>query len=87
LRPGRCAPDSQDGDILGQDAVIGLERRHLAARVNLVQVLGLGLLALREPDELRLVRRAGLFERDVRRHRAGAGGVIKRQHRGNSSNL
>src|SRR5256885_1794321 len=66
-------------DVLGQDAVIGLQRRHLAAGINAVQVFGLGLLALRQRDDLRLIGRAGFLERDVRGHRTGAGGVVERQ--------
>jgi hypothetical protein len=82
---GNAREIGQDRDVLGQDAVIGLECGHLTARVDLVLVLRFGLLALRQIDELRLVRRAGFFERDVRRHRAGAGGVIERQHGGSPS--
>jgi hypothetical protein len=44
------------------------------------EVFGAPLALRAEVYQNRLVGRAGLFERDVRRERARAGGVVKRQH-------
>ena len=72
----------QDRGVLGQRlAVVEPQHRHAAVRIDLQ--IGLGaLLALGEIDLLRLVFLAAFLEHDVRRHRAGAGPVIKRQHCG-----
>jgi hypothetical protein len=75
------AQEGQDRRVLGERrAVVELERRHAAERMDL-HVLGGLLLALGEVHALRLVLLAALLEHDVGCHGTGAGGVEKRQHR------
>jgi hypothetical protein len=54
-------------------AVVELERRHLALRVDRVVVAAVGELLRLRAREHQVERQAGLAQRDVRAQRAGAG--------------
>ena len=57
---------------LGQDAVIGHQRRHAALRIDL-EIFRAALLVALEVEPLGGVVGAGLFQGDMRGERAGAG--------------
>jgi hypothetical protein len=69
----------QHGRRLGQDALLGDQRRHAALGVDL-EILGGALLGLGEVDAHRLVGGTDFFQRDVRRKRDRVLGVVERQH-------
>ena len=71
--------EGEDGWRFGQHAVLGDQRRHATFRIDR-EVLGLGLLGASEVDPSRLEGGAGLFERDMRRQRAGVGRIIQSEH-------
>ena len=65
--------------VLDKDLAVDTERRDFTPRVDLLIFLG-PLLPLGEQDRLRLIRRAGFFETDMRGQRTCARTEIKRQH-------
>ena len=69
----------EDRRRLGQDALVGHQRRHAAFRIDLEIVRALLLVGL-EVEPHGAVVGAGFLQRDVRGERAGAGGVIELVH-------
>src|SRR5262249_44240836 len=63
----------------GERAGRGHQRRHATFGVY-SEVFGVSLRLRTEIDRDRLVGRTGLFERDVRRQRTGAGRIVKPEH-------
>jgi len=59
-------------------AVVELEQRYVAFRIDRVVVGAVGKLVGVQIDPDEVVRQAGFLERDVRRKRAGAFGVVER---------
>ena len=64
---------------LGQRPAVDHQGRHLAFGID-PEIAGFAVGVLMQRDVVQLERGADLVERDMRRHRAGAGRKIERQH-------